>query len=63
MKGDVVDGVVLTLTQAIPADRLAGELGLADLLPVEVCDSHGEPFLGETYPEQGVVLSFHGDAV
>lgn len=59
--GDVVDTIVISLTQPIGASRLAQELKLQEVEPVTVRDQRGRT-IGEAYPERGVVFSFVASA-
>jgi len=58
---DRVESIIVYLARRFPADALAKQLELAEFSPVIVTDENGA-WLGESYPERGVLFHFPADA-
>ncbi|MBN2580442.1 MAG: hypothetical protein JXB10_15770 [Pirellulales bacterium] len=52
-----VSAIVVRFSRALPADKVARQLGLSIIRPVLVSNDMGE-ILGQVYPERGVLLAF-----
>jgi tetratricopeptide (TPR) repeat protein len=57
---DVVESVAVQLAHAVSAKKLARQLEIGDVEPVDVFDDTGRP-MGRAFPERGILFGFVGD--
>ena len=58
---DIVESVAVQLPQATGAKKLAKQLELSDIEPVDVFDDNGR-VMGRAFPERGILFGFTGES-